>query len=101
MVKILLFNFFFLLFCVAAYAQAEPRTVVGEGAELIMKYGVILDTECGNLDEMQWEFCDSKVKLRENLVEAKGYAGMWECSFHHNYAGHRVNIICLQHYTEY
>lgn len=101
MINSLLARFSFLLFCLPVFSHAETRTAVGEGAELIMKYGTISHTKCGNLDEMQWEFCTSMVKLTENVDEVKGYSGIWECSFHHNYAGHYVNIICLEVAREY
>ena len=54
-----------------------------------------------NTLEMQWEYCTSMIKLKENVDEVKGYSGIWECSFHHNYAGHYVNIICLEVAREY
>jgi len=92
--KTLLTTFFLLVFYAPSISQAETLTVTGERAELIMKYGTISHTECEALDEMQWQFCTSLVKLTENTDQFQSYAGIWECTFHHNYAGHYVNIIC-------
>ena len=94
MVKTLLTAFSLLVFYLSPITQAETLTVTGEGAELIMKYGTISHTECETLDEMQWQLCSSLVKLEENTDRFRGYGGRWECTFHHNYAGHYVNIIC-------
>ena len=46
--------------------KAETWTIVGEEAELIMKYGTISDTQCDNIDDMQWKFCTSLVTLGES-----------------------------------
>ena len=81
--------------------KAETWTIVGEEAELIMKYGAVSDTKCENIDEMQWKFCTSLVTLGESTRQLIGWDGAWECSFHHNYAGHHVNVICLRHYPKY
>ena len=43
---------------VASILKAETWTVVGEEAELIMKYGTISNTKCENIDEMQ--YCPTK-----------------------------------------
>ena len=96
MVKTLLTAFSLLVFYLSPITQAETLTVTGEGAELIMKYGTISHTECETLDEMQWQLCSSLVKLEENTDRFRGYGGRWACTFHHNYAGHYVNIICLR-----
>ena len=94
MVKPLLTAFSLLVFYLPPISQAETLTATGEEAELIMKYGTISHKECETLDEMQWQFCTSMVELKENVNTFQGYAGIWECTFHHNYAGHYVNIIC-------
>ena len=79
MVKTLLTAFSLLAFYLPPISQSEPLTATGEEAELIMKYGTISHT---------------LVKLKENTDRFRGYGGIWECTFHHNYAGHYVNIIC-------
>jgi hypothetical protein len=94
MVKTLLTAFSLLAFYLPPISQSETLTATGEEAELIMKYGTISHTQCKALDEMQWQFCTSLVKLKENTDRFRGYGGIWECTFHHNYAGHYVNIIC-------
>ena len=94
MVKPLLTAFSLLVFCLSPISQAKTLTATGKEAELIMKYGTISHKECETLDEMQWQFCTSMVELKENVDIFHGYAGIWECTFHHNYAGHYVNIIC-------
>ena len=81
--------------------KAETSTVVGEEAELIMKYGTISDTRCDTIDDMQWKFCTSLVTLGESTRQLIGWDGAWECSFHHNYAGHHVNVICLRQYPKH
>ena len=83
---------------VASILKAETWTVVGEEAELIMKYGTISNTKCEDIDEMQWKFCTSLVSLTDDTRKHISWDGTWECSFHHNYAGHHVNIICLRQY---
>jgi len=83
---------------VASILKAETWTVVGEEAELIMKYGTISNTKCENIDEMQWKFCTSLVRLTDDTRKYIKWGGTWECSFHHNYAGHHVNVICLRQY---
>ena len=94
MVKDLLTAFVLLVFCLPPISQAETLTATGEEAELIIKYGAISYKECETLDEMQWQLCSSLVKLEENTDRFRGYGGRWACTFHHNYAGHYVNIIC-------
>jgi len=94
MAKTLLTVFSLLVFYLPPISQAETLAITGDGAELIMKYGTTSHTECETLDEMQWQFCTSRVKLKENTDQFRRYAGIWECTFHHNYAGHYVNIIC-------
>ena len=94
MVKTKLTVFCLLAFGLSPTSQSETRTAIGEEAELIMKYGAISHTECGKLDEMQWKFCTSMVKLKENIDRIQTSAGIWECTFHHNYAGYYVNISC-------
>ena len=78
--------------------RTEQWTIVGEEAESIMKYGAILDTRCKSIDEMQWKFCTSSVELQEGATHLIGWEGIWECSLHHNYAGHQVNVMCLRQY---
>ena len=57
--------------------------------------------QCENIDEMQWKFCTSLVRLDEDAQQLIGWDGVWECSFHHNYAGHHVNIICLRDHSKH
>ena len=90
-----------LTFFAPSMSEAETWVVVGEEAELIMKYGTTSDTKCENIDEMQWKFCTSLVTLSEDTKQLINWDGTWECRFHHNYAGHHVNVICLRGYPKH
>ena len=97
MIRSALAGLIMLMVYLPATSQVAARTAVGEGAEFIMKYGLLLKKSCGKLDEMQWKFCTSMVQIKNVGNRVSGYAGTWECSYHQNYLGSQLNLICIEY----
>ena len=94
MVRILLATAMLVVACLPAASQVEVPTVVGNMAELILKYGDISETECGKKYKRRWKFCTSVVNLNDVNDEVREYAGVWECMRYLNDNGDHLNIVC-------